>query len=213
MQIPRIDGKVYRQRLRQNTADATDVQWGEIHDVDYSTLSKVEIDFYLNLCRLPNEKRPKAASILVLEGYNKDIARKAAEYSILFQEGIPLDIGKMKAPLVVSIIRFSSGCADDPAMLEMAGDWHSYARLQLKNHFEMDDTITRDPIPITKFNTSARTDKSWLLDLDSVLPQQFEYVSPDSHVLLMIRGRDGLWTKSKPWVDFYARCTTNNVSV
>ena len=203
----------YWKRLRQGTADCKDLQWDEIHLVDYTKLSRTEVAFYLQLRGLPYSKRPKADMVPFLEKCNEDLARKEEEEADMLHKGIPFDIGKMQASVGISILRLSSGSADDLAMSEAAEEWHSYARRQFKNHFEMEDTITTDPVPITKFNTSARTDKCWLLDLDSALPHRLEYVSPESHILLMIKGRDGLWTESKPRMDFYARCGTKDVSV
>ena len=68
-------------------------------------------------------------------------------------------------------------------------------------------------MPVTQMNIGARTKRCWLLDSNSLPPQQLTFASPDSHILLMIKGRDGLWTDSKPWRDFYDRCGTTNISV
>lgn len=73
--------------------------------------------------------------------------------------------------------------------------------------------ITKAPIMISKINISARTDNCWLLDSVSAVSPQLTNASPDSHILLVIKGRDGLWTENKPWRGFYKYCGMTNISV
>ena len=95
--------------------------------MDYASCTKLQLTVYIDLRRLPGTNHEKADAILMLEGYNNNLTEKAAEESTMLQESIPFDIGKMQPSVAISIIRFSSGSANDPKLLDMARDWHSYA--------------------------------------------------------------------------------------
>ena len=59
-----------------------------------------------------------------------------------------------------------------------------------------------------KYATTTRSNYCWHADAGSKIDRQLEGTALKPHVVMMVKGCDGLWTTREPWKEHYAHSET-----